>query len=182
MKIAIVVGSWGSYNECNERALGSSWLDLADYDSWEEIVEELEKQGFELDGIDEELFIQDCEGIDGFNCDYMHPETLFNICKEAGILDDKYKYKVAIAFIEAEGWTCWKERVEAYGERWDDDVYFYEDRTVAEVLEEMVEECYPELEFNKLGWIGNYIEIDFERMARDSDGYYEVDGGVLEIR
>lgn len=26
--ITIVIGSWGSYNECNERALGSKWLDL----------------------------------------------------------------------------------------------------------------------------------------------------------
>lgn len=28
--IKIVIGSWGSYNECNERALGSKWLDLSD--------------------------------------------------------------------------------------------------------------------------------------------------------
>ena len=46
--ISIVIGSWGSYNECNERALGSKWLDLSDYDSWDEIVEELKKEGFEL--------------------------------------------------------------------------------------------------------------------------------------
>ena len=61
--ISIVIGSWGSYNECNERALGSNWLDLSDYNDWEEIVEELKREGFELDGIDEELFIQDIEGI-----------------------------------------------------------------------------------------------------------------------
>ena len=51
--INIVIGSWGSYNECNERALGSKWLDLSDYSDWDEIVEELKKEGFELDGIDE---------------------------------------------------------------------------------------------------------------------------------
>ena len=45
-EIRIVIGSWGSYNECNERALGSRWLDLADYGDWDEIVEELERQGF----------------------------------------------------------------------------------------------------------------------------------------
>lgn len=28
--ISIVIGSWGSYNECNERALGSKWLDLGE--------------------------------------------------------------------------------------------------------------------------------------------------------
>ena len=79
--IKIVIGSWGSYNECNERALGSKWLDLSDYSDWDEIVEELKKEGFELDGIDEELFIQDVEGIEdrSVNWDYVNPETLFNI-------------------------------------------------------------------------------------------------------
>lgn len=61
--ISIVIGSWGSYNEWNERALGSKWLDLSNYSEWNEIVEELKKKGFELDGIDEEPFIQDVEGI-----------------------------------------------------------------------------------------------------------------------
>ena len=50
-KISIVIGSWGSYNACNERALGSNWIDLTEYESWEDIEEELKKQGFELDGI-----------------------------------------------------------------------------------------------------------------------------------
>ena len=56
-KISIVIGSWGSYNECNERALGSKWLNLADYDSYDEIVEELKNEGFKLDGIDEMIQI-----------------------------------------------------------------------------------------------------------------------------
>ena len=86
--ISIVIGSWGSYNECNERALGSKWLDLSDYSDWDEIVEELKKEGFELDGIDEELFIQDVEGIEdrSVNWDYVNPETLFNTLKESGVL------------------------------------------------------------------------------------------------
>ena len=100
--ISIVIGSWGSYNECNERALGSKWLDLSDYSDWDEIVEELKKEGFELDGIDEELFIQDVEGIEdrSVNWDYVNPETLFNTLKESGVLDDNYKYKVFCAFLE----------------------------------------------------------------------------------
>ena len=61
--INIVIGSWGSYNECNERALGSKWLDLSEYTTWDEIADELKNEGFVLDGIDEELFIQDVEGI-----------------------------------------------------------------------------------------------------------------------
>ena len=58
-EIKIVIGSWDSYNACNERALGSKWLTLSDYDDWEEIEKKLKKEGFILNGIDEELFIQD---------------------------------------------------------------------------------------------------------------------------
>ena len=77
-EIKLVIGSWGSYNECNERALGSDWLNLADYDTWEEIEEELRREGFELDGMDEELFIQDIDNFpsDGERWDYIHPEWL----------------------------------------------------------------------------------------------------------
>ena len=48
-------------------------------------MEELERQGFELDGIDEELFIQDIEGIEdsSTNWDYCNPQDLFEILKEA---------------------------------------------------------------------------------------------------
>jgi len=91
-EIRIVIGSWGSYNECNERALGSKWLDLEDFDSYEEIEEELTKEGFELDGIDEELFIQDIDGIDAkdMNCDYIHPKDLFELLTEADVISNDY--------------------------------------------------------------------------------------------
>lgn len=51
-EIEIIIGSWGSYNECNERSLGSKWLRLSEYSDWEEIETELKNQGFILDGID----------------------------------------------------------------------------------------------------------------------------------
>lgn len=93
-EISIVIGSWGSYNSCNQRALGSERLNLADFESWEEIEEELKKQGFRLKGIDEELFIQDIDGIpsSGTNWDYVHPKDLFETLKESGVLDDNQKY------------------------------------------------------------------------------------------
>lgn len=180
-KINVVVGSWGSYNACNERALGSKWLTFNDFSEWEEIEEELVKQGFELEGIDEELFIQDIEGISGFNCDYMHPQRLFEILKEAELLEDGSKLQMARAFIEARSWDDFEELVNDNGSSWDDDIYFYKDKSVEEVLEEMVEECY-NLDFSKLGWLADYITIDYEAMARNLDGYYEVENGVLEIR
>ena len=37
-EINIVIGSWGSYNECNERALGSEWLCLNDYENWDDDI------------------------------------------------------------------------------------------------------------------------------------------------
>ena len=76
-EINVVIGSWGSYNECNERALGSKCICLNDYTDWEDILNELTKQGFELNGIDEELFVQDIEGIptSGINWDYVNPQN-----------------------------------------------------------------------------------------------------------
>ena len=100
--VEVVIGSWGSYNECNSRSLGSKWLDFADFDSWEEIAEELENQGFELDGIDEELFIQDISGLPagGVNWDFVNPKELFETLKESGILDDSNKYDLMCAYLE----------------------------------------------------------------------------------
>ena len=43
-EINIVIGSWGSYNACNNRALGSEWLNLTKYESWADIVKELKRQ------------------------------------------------------------------------------------------------------------------------------------------
>ena len=101
-EISIVIGSWGSYNSCNQRALGSEWLNLADFESWEEIEEELKKQGFRLKGIDEELFIQDIDGIpsSGTNWDYVHPKDLFEVLKGSGVLDDNRKYDTMLAYLE----------------------------------------------------------------------------------
>lgn len=90
-EIKIVIGSWGSYSACNERALGSEWLNLANYKSWDEIAAALKKQGFRLDGIDKELFVQDIDGLPS-NCenwDYISPKELFETLKESGVLNSE---------------------------------------------------------------------------------------------
>ena len=99
-RVAMVIGSWGSYNECNERALGSEWLDYDDYEDWDEIVEELKREGFELDGIDEELFVQDIEGVPTSSTDWdnTHPKEIFELMKKSGVLDDEYKYELMEAY------------------------------------------------------------------------------------
>ena len=175
--LSIVIGSWGSYNECNERSLGSSWICLNDYDTWEEIEEELTAQGFELEGIDEELFIQDISEDLEFNCDYMHPKKLFNILKSSGVLDNAYKFKEMKAYIEIEGWDCFEDKVENNDEDWDNYLYFYEDMTPAEVEERRLEEMG--IDLGKCEWLLNYI--DFKAMARDNNNLHETSNGSIEI-
>lgn len=177
----IVIGSFGSYNACNERALGSSWLDLDDYESWEEIKEQLKSEGFDLGGIDEELFIQDIEGDWGFDCDYMHPKRLFEIMVAGGIIGNYNKEEIALAYIESMCWDDLVELIDTKGESWDDDIYFYHNMTPAEVAEEMVNSCYPDLDTSRLGWLGSYVSIDYQAIADDSH-YYEVSDGTIEIR
>lgn len=178
--IQIVIGSWGSYNECNERALGSEWLDLADYDTWEEITEELTKQGFELNGIDEELFVQDVDGIPSntLNWDYCNPQTLFETLKESGVLEYDYKYKVFQAFLDVRNWDDFENKVYSHGSRWDDDIYLYENYDWEDYGREMFECCgyiIPEP-------LENFI--DFEGYGKYIGDYYaeECSYGIIEIR
>lgn len=178
-KISIVIGSWGSYNACNEKALGSDWLDLEDYDSWEEIEEELKKQGFKLDGLDEELFIQDIEGIDskGLNCDYMHPKTLFETLKESGVLDDSYKYEVMEAYLECRTYSDFEDLVNSHGHHWNDDIYLYKNFDWADYGKEYFNSMCYELpdsleDFIDFEAYGKYIGYDAE----------EYSNGIIEIR
>lgn len=161
-KISMVIGSWGSYNACNERALGSKWLDLSDYECWDEIVKELEEQGFELNGIDEELFIQDIEGIptDGMNCDYTHPKTIFNLLKKSGVLDDEYKFEIMQAFLEVRSFKEWEGLIEKYDDSWDTDIYLHTNQSMIDVAYNIVEECY-----NIEGPLTNYF--DYASFAND---------------
>ena len=177
--IKIVIGSWGSYNECNERALGSKWLNLSDYSDWNEIAEELKKEGFELDGIDEELFIQDVEGIyDGsINWDYVNPETLFNTLKESGVLDDDYKYKVFCAFIEVRCFDDFEEKVNSRGQHWDDDIYLWSGFTWEDYGREMLDCCSCKLPDSVMDF------IDLERYGKYCGDYtvQEYSDGLIEI-
>ena len=179
--VSIVIGSWGSYNECNERALGSKWLDLSDYCDWEEIEEELKKQGFELDGIDEELFIQDIEGIEdsSTNWDYMHPERLFNILKESGVLDKDYKFDVMQAYLEIRCFSDFEERVKERGENWDDDINIYKGYDWDDYGREMFFSCGYDREIPES--LQDFF--DFEAYGKYLGDYYvhEYSEGLIEI-
>lgn len=178
-EVKIVVGSWYAYNNCNAKALGSEWICLNDFEEWEEIEAELTKQGFVLNGEDEELFIQDieCEADFRFNCDLMHPKTLFELLKESEVLDDEYKFKVCKAYIEVCSWRDFVNLVESRGSRWDDDIILWENMDMVDVAQHYVDECYDLPEIAQ-----RYF--DYEAFARDLsyDGFYEVEDGVIEIR
>lgn len=178
-EIKIVIGSWGSYNECNERALGSKWLTLSDYSSWEEIEEELKKEGFELNDIDEELFIQDIEGIDVYNnWDYEHPKYLFEILQESGVLEDNYKYEVMQAYLEVRTFDEWKELVNSRGNHWDDDITIWKGYDWADYGKEYFENCCYNIPENLIDF------IDFEAYGKYIGDYNaeEYENGIIEIR
>lgn len=180
--IRMVIGSWGSYNECNERALGSHWLDFDDYNDWDEIEEELIKEGFELDGIDEELFVQDIEGVPSNSQDWdnTHPQKIFELIKKSGVLDDEYKYELMEAYCEVRSFDEWSNLVHDYEDDWDRDIVFYRNMTMLDVAYEIIDECY---DLDKmLGNLSSYF--DYSAFARDLsyDGYTETENGVIEIR
>ena len=90
--IKIIIGSWGSYSACNSRALGSSPINLSDCSDWTQIEDILKKQGFELNGIDAELFVQDIDGLPNgcADWDYINPKELFETLKKSGALESDY--------------------------------------------------------------------------------------------
>ena len=178
-EIEIVIGSWGSYNECNERSLGSKWLRLSEYSNWDEIETELKNQGFILDGIDEELFIQD---VDNFpdchvNWDYMHPKRFFEILKESEILNNSYKYETFEAFLEVESWDEFERRVESDGANWDDDIYLYRNYDWSELGREMMTMCHEIPDY-----LDNYIDYESYGEQFRYDGFQEYSNGIIEIR
>ena len=177
--VSIVIGSWGSYNECNERALGSKWLDLSEYDSYDDIKAELISEGFILDGIDEELFIQDIEGINDptINWDYVNPEDLYNTLKEAEILSYKYKYNEMSAYLEINSWDDFKALVNNLGSDWDRDIYMYEGYDWEDYGREMANNMCLEIPEN----LQDFFDYEAYGEYIGSDYASEYSNGIIEI-
>jgi len=177
--ISMVIGSWGSYNECNERSLGSTWLDLSDFSSYEEIEEELKKQGFELDGIDEELFIQDIEGLptDCCNWDFTHPKELFELLQEADVIDNDYNYETLQAFLEIRSFDEFRGLVSSHGSNWNADIHIYKGYDWDDYGRMFCDESCLE--------IPNQLEnfIDYEAYGKYIGSCYaeEYSNGIIEI-
>ena len=180
-KVSVVIGSWGSYNECNSRALGSKWLTLNNYKDWDEIEQELTKEGFELKGIDEELFIQDYEGFDGgFNCDCMHPKTLFDILQKAEVLTNDNKFNTMEAFIEVRDWDEFVERIDDKGTSWDDEIYIYKGYDVYDYGKELWSQFG--YDYNLPEYAKNFIDYEkFGQNEIDNGNAEKYSNGIIEI-
>ena len=177
--IKIVIGSWGSYSACNSRALGSSPIDLAAYSCWEQIEESLKKQGFDLSGIDAELFVQDIDGLPS-NCenwDYISPKELFETLKESGVLHSEYLYTVLCAYLEVRSFHEFAERVEKLGNNWNDDIYVYENYDWEDYGRELFENSDRHLDDDLIDY------FDFEEYGRSTglSCAEEYSGGIIEI-
>lgn len=178
MKFNLVVGSWGSYNACNERALGSSWLDLSAFSSWEEVEKELKKEGFDLSGLDEELFVQDIDIDDpGIAWDFVHPKRVFDVLKNSGMLEDSADEELFEAFIEARGFTEFMILSEKYGEDWWGEMTFYKDFDWEDLGREVFEMSGYSLP-DGLDWY-----FDFEKFGESLrfEGYKKVKNGIIYI-
>ena len=174
-KFKVVVGSWGSYNACNSRALGSSWLDLSEFSDEDELREELEAQGFELNGIDEELFIQDAEGLlDGL------PEgsnvfEVWRVLDDSGIFYDDFTAERFEAVAEVAGFHDAWLRLENDGLR---DVNIWHGFDLEGVAWELAQDY---LCADKTGFLSQYFDIDAYARDLSFDGFHEFSGGVVEI-
>ena len=179
-EIRIVIGSWGSYNACNERALGSRWLTLSDYDDYEDIEEALRKQGFILNGIDEELFIQDIENLDAddVNWDYVNPKRLFEILKESEVLEDSSKRETMEAYLDVRTFSEFEQRVEQHGNSWDDDIYIYKGYDWEAYGRDMLANRCIEIPSN----LEDYFDYEAYGKSFQYDGETEeYSGGLIEI-
>lgn len=171
--IKMVIGSYGSYAAANNKALGSKWLDLADFSDWSDVLDELTAEGFGLAGEDAELFVQDIEGLPADVADE-NPERVYNILRDAGILDAGADMRLFETFIDLYGWDDFAELVENNGDSWADDITFYDGQTLEEVAEELFFECYDVPDD-----LRPYIDIN--AFARDLSfgGYHEGLYGVI---
>ena len=169
----VYVTNLGKYNEME---LVGEWLKLP-------ASEEDIKSCFKRIGLNEEYeeyFITDYESDVGLKCsEYVN---LIELNEKIQKLEDvtNGEYDKLKAIIKRDYYK--EEHLDDVIEAMESgDVDFYKGYTAEEYEEELVEECY-NLDFKELGWLSNYITIDYEAMARDDDSIYETNEGVLVDR
>ena len=185
--LRICVGSWHAYTECNQFALGSRnpvngsfYVDFEVLDDEDELLELLDFLGWsELDK--EELFVQDYES-EYFkleHCDNINPLSLIEAINDAGVdLTNENECAKIAAIMEYE--NCDFETALYRTDHYD----LYPNTTAEEWEEQLANDCMSEEAYELINnsWIGRYITIDYEQMAKDDDAIYESEYGLLVIQ
>lgn len=162
MKYEVCVNSYGKYTVGDVMGL---WVELGR--EWEDLIEELIDNGFDLEGKDEELFIIDDNGL---GCGEAHPyevnKVLYNI--------EDYEVSMFLACVEA---LSFNEVCELVNNDSFEDVIFYEDMELIDVAYEIADEFLDSNNCPDL--MSRYF--DYEAFARDLsfDGYIETKYGVV---
>ena len=169
----IVIGSWGSYAAGNKKSLGSKWLTLSKFNSWEEIEEELRREGFDLTGEDEELFIQDTHNLPKVG-EYTNPKKVFEVLKASGILDNSNNKQLFDIICELRSFEDFMELYEHKGSDWSENFYVYDGYTWTDLGREVFFSNYPDLEntnFKLFADIDNYFDFEEYGLGLQFDGY-----------
>jgi hypothetical protein len=108
----------------------------------------------------------------------MNPEELFNTLKESEVLEDTYKYDVMTAYLEVLGYNDFKELVDRYGNRWNDDINIYRGFDWEDYGREM---------FDLMGYqipesILDYFDFKGYGESFEYDDIHEYSEGLIEIR
>lgn len=169
----VYVTNLGKYNEGQ---LIGEWLKLPA--SEEEIQDCFYRIG--LNEEYEEYFITDYESEVGLKCsEYSNLSKLNEKIQE---LEDATngEYEKLKALIERDYFK--EEDLEQIIEEVaNEDIYFYKGIDGEEYEEQYVADCY-NINFDNLGWLSDYITIDYEAMVKDDDSIYETEDGVLVDR
>ena len=169
IEMSIYVTNLRKYNEGN---LVGAWLDLPATD--EEIQEVMDKIGVKEGLVYPEYFITDYET----NCGYEVSGNA-NIREVSNDIQNMIDTENNAGLWEALFEYSGRDDIENLCDEVSQGYYdFYSDMTAEEYEQQLVEGCY-DLGFDKLGWLANFIEIDYERMARYDDSIYETENGVL---
>lgn len=168
----IFVNTWGNYNE--NGADGGEWITLP-MDA-EELEEVLENIAAKMGDNDPEWFINDYEWtteIDLGDVGEMDSITEWNELLEGAESLDEYEAEEIAAAMEAFGYSF----QEALSRQSRGCFFFYPGRSLEEVAEELVNECYFTKDTPEI--LTRYF--DYEAFARDLgfDGYTETKYGVI---
>ena len=148
----------------NDGVLDGAWLELP-MDG-----RELKKKFKELIGDDDEYFITDYDDEYGFG--FGEYEDIFKLNDLLSQVED---FNLVAGIMEWKGFDL-QEAIEEQ-----ENYEFIPDMSGEEYEEELMEDCYGNLH-EKLGWMANYVDVDYEAMARDDDAIYEYKDGIIRER